>query len=124
MRLDESNVNSPHDSASASSWSNAVLGVILVLLIVFLVFSPYLTLPIFHPGVQGFHFPKKLEYFIDIQISQIEPLIISVWLLSLRLFGKKTSNRTAWIASIIAAHLFVAFWLISVRDEGGLRWLN
>ncbi len=105
-------------------WSNALLVATLVLLIAFLVVSPYLTLPLFHPGVQGFHLPEKLEYFIDMQISQIEPLVISVWLLSLALFRRKTSNKSIWIASIALVHLFIAFVLITIRGEGAFRWLN
>ena len=42
-----------------------------------LVVSPYMTLSLFHPGERGSSLPAKFEYFLDIQISQIEPLIIS-----------------------------------------------
>jgi hypothetical protein len=102
------------------------IGELLMLTIIMagLVVSPYMTLFLFHPGAGEFSLPEKFEYFLDIQISQIEPLIISGLILGFTLLTEKVHNRTAVIAVTIIGHLIVAFCLITIRSEGGLRWLN
>ncbi len=85
-----------------------------------LIFSPYVTLPLFHPGeTWGFDF----EYFPLIQLCQLEPLLFSCFLLSRVVFKEERSTWLAGVVAICCAHMFVAFFLITVRGESGLLFL-
>lgn len=89
-----------------------------------LVVSPFFTLALFHPGGISSLSSIKAEHILDLQISQLEPLLLSFSVLGYLLFYRKVSSRLPCIAIIVTIHMFVSFYLIAIRGEGGLRWFN
>jgi len=95
-----------------------------ILVMALLVFSPFLTIRLFHPDGAAIRWPMKFEYLLDLQISQFEPLLLSLAALWYLLVYRNVSSRLLCISTVVTLHMFVAFWLIAIRGEGGLRWLN
>ena len=96
----------------------------IVVLLLTLLLSPLVTLALFHPGATGFLWPESFEDFLELQMCQVEPLLVSVALLSLAIFRQEQSVSWAWVFTIMFGQMLIAFFLISVRGEGGLRWWN
>lgn len=110
------------DMASTGISPNWVRVLTITVLLLTLALSPLVTLALFHPGSTGFVWPEKFEYFLDLQMCQIEPLLVSFALLSVAIFRDGQSDSWGRVCIIIIGHLIIAFLLISVRSEGGLRW--
>ena len=52
-------------------------GVTVLIVMIGLFFSPFLTLRLFHRDGASIGWPEKIEYLLDLQLSQFEPLLIS-----------------------------------------------
>jgi len=114
----------PLSDSPKYSYSKTPRGAAVLLIMIGLVFSPFLTLSLFHPDGAFIEWPKNVEQLLGSQVSQIEPLLLSFGLLWYALERRTVSSRLLCVATVVSLHMFVAFWLITIRGEGGLRWLN
>jgi hypothetical protein len=89
-----------------------------------LVLSPLMTLWLFHPDGRLIGVPPHLRYMVDLELSQLEPLLISSAALWYSLVYRGVQSRLLVVIAIMAIHMFVAFWLISIRGEGVARWFS
>lgn len=81
------------------------------------VVSPYVTLRLFHPDGAAILERMKTEQLVDLQISQLEPLLLSISTLWYLLVCRKVSSRLLWGSIVVTLHMFVAFWLVAIRGE-------
>ena len=110
------------DMPSTRIARNRVRVLAITILLLSLVISPLVTLSLFHPGITGFFWPETFEYFLDLQVCQLEPLLVSFALLSVAIFRNVQAVSWGRVCIIMIGHLIISFFLISVRGEGGLRW--
>lgn len=114
----------PHRPMSTNATSIATRVVAVVLVMACLIVSPLFTLQIFHPDGASVQWPMRIEYLIDVQISQLEPLMLSLAVLWYLLVHRTVSSQLLCFLSVVTLHIFLAFCLIAIRGEGVLRWLN
>ncbi|MFO0924339.1 MAG: hypothetical protein U0905_17830 [Pirellulales bacterium] len=81
------------------------------------VVSPYFTLRFFHPDGAAILEGMKTEQLVDLQISQLEPLLLSISTLWYLLACRKVSSRFLWVSIVVTLHMFVAFWLVAIRGK-------
>jgi hypothetical protein len=111
------------EAQSYSVFDSKRLRVVTVLIVMIgLFFSPFLTLRLFHPDGASIGWPEKIEYLVDLQLSQLEPLLFSFAVVWYCIVYRNTPLRLLCISSVVIVHMVVAFCLIAIRGEGGLRW--
>ena len=111
------------EARSYSVFDSKRLRVVVVLIVMIgLFFSPFLTLRLFHRDGASIGWPEKIEYLLDLQLSQLEPLLVSFAVVWYCIVYRNTPLRMLCISSVVIVHLVAAFYLISIRGEGGLRW--
>lgn len=115
--------NNLQSNAISFSSSKMLRVVVVIAVMTGLCLSPILTLRLFHPDgpfIRLTHF----DVLLAVQIDQLEPLLLSFAVLWYAIVHRNVSSKLLWIFSLVLIHLIVAFSLIAIRGEGGLRWLN
>jgi hypothetical protein len=95
---------------------------VVMVVMMFLAVSPFLTIRLFHPDGASIRWQMQYQDLLFMQISQIEPLLVSFVTLWYLLMYRNVQRILLWIVTVLAIHMAVAFFLISVRAEGALRW--
>ena len=114
----------PQSKFPSSPVANSLSMVTVILVVIGLCLSPIITLRLFHPDGATIKWPITFEALLELQISQLEPLMLSFAVLLYTLVHRNLSSKILCVASVVVLHLLVAFILIAIRGEGGLRWLN
>ncbi|MDX1930687.1 MAG: hypothetical protein SFV81_29460 [Pirellulaceae bacterium] len=98
------------EAQSNSIFDSKRLRVVLLLIVMIgLFFSPFLALRLFHPDGASIGWPEKIEYLLDLQLSQLEPLLISFAVMWHAIVYRNTPLRLLCISIVVIVHMVVAF---------------